>query len=288
MFKFVPPSTDFFKNELKISSREFEIISSLIFRETGISLGKHKTSMVQSRLSKRLRDLGLSDFEEYLFCLEGKNGYDELPYFINALTTNKTEFFREVSHFNFLKNKYLKDWTRLRAEKNTCYVWSAACSTGEEVYSLAMSLEDFRVEAPFFSYKILGTDIDTSVLKRAREGIYLGENVRIVPPVQKHRYLFSGSGKNRGRYRISNILRANIKFKQFNLVEPVNDLPIRFDVIFLRNVLIYFKKETIGKVIRNLAGRLNRGGLLFIGHSETLNGVNHKLCSLGNSIYRKE
>jgi len=276
------------REQVSIRDQDYKSIASMIYHQTGINLGEGKRLMVQSRLNRRLKELGIGSFEEYVEYLNSEHMHVELPHFINSITTNKTDFFRENEHFNFLKREYLAN---LKIKSNEMdkvhYFWSAACSSGEEVYTLAMVLDEYKAVNSLFDYRILGSDIDTSMLERAQEGIYSREQVQDVGPNYLQKYFKKiVRGKN-SQYKIISQLRQNLKFRQLNLIDKNQAMPLTFDVIFLRNVLIYFDRPTIQKVITFLDIHLNKDGYLFVGHSESLNGISHKLKSMGNAIYRK-
>lgn len=269
---------------MNIDLKEYEFVRSVLYDWTGINLGEGKKTLVESRLLPRMRELNLSSFGDYCQYLDATPG--EKMFFINSMTTNKTDWFRESEHFDYLIHTVLPAYQK---SKEPFLVWSAACSTGEEVYTLAMVLEEFKTGS--MSYKILGTDIDTEVLEHAREGIYKSEMVNEQVAAQYRLKYFQrpthSDHRSNDFLEIRPEIRANIKFRQFNLTQ--GDLPtkIKFDVIFLRNVLIYFDYETIGHVISRLSSYLKKDGLLFVGHSEALTGVNHQLKQVASAVYRK-
>jgi chemotaxis protein methyltransferase CheR len=279
--KFVPPEIRDVAG-LKISSKEFETLRNLIRSMTGINLNEQKVSLMQSRLSKRLRQLNMSSFQEYIDYLVNQDPDSEMPIFINSLTTNKTDFMREEQHFH-----YLKEVLQQSPVSGTKYIWSAACSTGAEVYTLALVLEDLMLQKAGLDYRILGTDIDTSVLQKASDGIYSKYELDPVNPFWIKRHFYAGKGAKKNLHKISDEIKKKIKFRQYNLISQDNRLEMKFDIIFLRNVLIYFERDTIEKVIASLTENLKPGGLLFIGHSENLNSISHDLKYVGMSIYQK-
>ena len=264
-----------------MSQIEFNFFKELIERRAGIALNEQKITLMQSRLGKRLRDLELGSYREYIQLLKQDEAGEEMTEFINALTTNKTEFFRESSHFDFLKDYWAKQFA-----KKTCYIWSAASSNGSEVYTLCILAEEFRNDNRFFDTRILGSDIDSEMLHKATNGIYLKNELIGLPPLHQSKYLDKGVGANTGKFRIKDELRQKVKFRHFNLIDPSSSLDFKFDIIFLRNVLIYFSQETIVKVIDKMFDHIKPGGLLFIGHSENLHGLQDKFQSVGPSIYQ--
>lgn len=261
---------------------EFNQFSQIIYNEVGIKLGSGKKIMVESRLTRRLRDLSIESFQEYLKYL--KNSDEEMEFFINGLTTNKTEFFRERDHFLYLKSVVFPQI--FEEKKDNVFIWSAASSTGQEIYSLAMCLHEF-----FFhngvNAKVLGTDVDTEVLKVAQKGIYKKSELEGVTPAQIALFFEKGRHGQEGLVRVNSILREMTKFRSYNLIKDTLKSNIKFDAIFLRNVLIYFDAPTIQKVVNKLHESLRSGGYLFIGHSETLNAVKHPYEVIKSSIYRK-
>ena len=273
---------------LSLDEKAYEFIRDFVFKKAGITLNTSKRSMIQSRLSRRVNFLNLNSINEYLSYL--KTNSSELTSFINALTTNKTDFFRESEHFDYLADNYLKEYVQKHAEKNKVLLtWSAACSTGPEVYTLAMIFDKFFKRYDNFDFKILGSDIDTDVVKTAESGVYADDIIeRQIPPEYLRGNFSKGIGNNSGFYKISDNLKKKVKFKQHNLIEDNSKMLINFDIVFLRNVLIYFQASVIQQVIDLIVKSMAPGGLLFIGHAETLNGIKHDLISLGSSIYRKK
>lgn len=273
----------------QLSHEAYEYISNLLLTKAGIHLEENKKIMIQSRISRRLRALNIEDYDQYIRFLDLHP--DEITHCVNALTTNKTDFFRENDHFDFLKRHFLKDTVlshSARYHGRPIYIWSAACSMGHEVYTLAMILNEFTTNNPQFDYRLLGTDIDTEVLKTAEKGIYKSDIIGQIPPSYIPGNFEKGSGNNKGLYRISNHLRQKIKFRQHNLIDTTQTFSMKFDVIFLRNVLIYFPSDVIEIVINKLSRQLTSKGYLFIGHSETLNGIKHDLHSVGSAVYQKK
>jgi len=282
--EFIPSEIFVGNGRDEISDNDFLFLANLLAQHTGIKLERHKTSMLQSRLSRRIRLLELPDLKSYIKHIQKDE--EELEHFVNALTTNKTEFFRESDHFKFLSNKYFP--ALLDSKKNgRLYVWSAACSQGDEVYTLAMLFDEFTSMHPQLDYRILGSDIDTEVLRRAEEGVYRSDAISHISGNYMSRYFEKGTGTNAGKYRITSALKEKVKFRHHNLIEN-RDLPLKFDVIFLRNVMIYFPTEVIQKVIDKMVRHLNPGGFLFIGHSETLNGIRHPLKPIASALFQKE
>jgi len=265
-----------------LSREEFDHLRKVLYSQTGIALGDEKAELVGGRLRNRLTAHGLSDYAGYLRIL--RNDPDEMSKFINALTTNKTDFFREASHFAHLERELLPKAARGRP----FMVWSAACSTGQEPYTLGIVMEDFARGHPGFDFRVLGSDIDTNVLEQAERAVYDEQTLAPVPPEALRAHFETGKGNNEGLYRVKEHLRAKYKFRRFNLVEG-GDLPAKplFDCVFLRNVLIYFDPASTKRVIENVLVRLKPDGHLFIGHSESLRDHGKELVFVGDAIYRK-
>ena len=265
-------------SELDLSDGNFDRIAELVRTNTGIQLPEHKRTLVKSRLSKRLTALSVRSFDEYLKILESGQSPEEMTEFFNAITTNLTSFFREPHHFEHLS-------AELSANRSTepLRIWSAGCSTGEETYSIAMTVLDNEVAALRSNKRILATDLDTNVLDRARKGTYPKDKVDGIPEKLRREFTSDMSGKD---VSMSDSCRELIVFNQLNLL---NDWPIKvqFDFIFCRNVMIYFEKATQDKLVSRLIGQLKTHGILYIGHSETALGRHPRLSCEGHTIYRK-
>lgn len=272
------------KSDIPLTEGEQERISNLIHEKTGIYLGAEKAALIHSRISKRLRSLGLKSFTEYLNYLQKHK--DEEQNFINVLTTNKTGFFRESVHFDFIKNEFLPEFIKKNPERNL-KAWSAAGSTGQEAYTLAIVLQEFAELNGGLNSRILMSDVDTEVLARAESGVFNEESVQDIPLDMRRKYFLRGTGRNDGFYKADARVRDLIKFRQFNLIQDKLPDGVLFDIIFLRNVLIYFQKDTIEKVISYMHSRLNSGGCLILGLSESLNGIKHDFQLFHSAIYVK-
>ncbi|WP_246556047.1 CheR family methyltransferase [Desulfonema magnum] len=274
--------------------------SAFIHNELGIKMPEVKKTMLQARLQKRLRKLGITTFEEYYDYVFSPRGIEkELPNMIDVVTTNKTDFFREPQHFDYLtqtvlpwlirRNRaFLKtDDDPVSALRKTAMIWSAGCSSGEEPYTLAMVLSDFAFRYPGFTYSILATDISTKVLKKAILGIYDHERVEPVPLRFRKRYLLKSKDKTKDIVRIVPELRAAVKFRRLNLMEKSLCIRETMDIIFFRNVLIYFDRTTQESVLNRLCYHLRPEGFMFMGHSETLNSLDVPLIPVATAVYRK-
>lgn len=268
--------------DVLVSPMEFETLRTLLYRETGIALGDDKRELMGGRLRARLAALGLSNLAQYARRI--REDRQELTQFINAMTTNKTDFLRERTHFDALAREVLPAFR----EPRPFLAWSAACSTGEEPYTLGMTLAEFARTCPGFDFRILATDIDTHVLEKAMAGTFETRAMEPVSPSLRSAYFEKGRGENEGLWRVRSGLREKYKFRSFNLLTGVGlTQSIQFDVVFLRNVLIYFDLKSTSRVIANVLTRLKPGGLLYIGHSESLREHGKELAFVGDATYRK-
>jgi len=267
--------------ESRISDQEFALFQRLIYKIAGISLSDAKKVLLVGRLQKRLSHFGLDTFAQYYRLLSSGEHPDELQTMVDLLTTNETYFFREPQHFRFLCDEILPNYRG----SDRFRMWSAASSSGEEAYTMAMLLAD---KLPTVPWEIIGSDISTQVLDKARAGHYSLERSEGIPPEMMRRHCLKGVRSQAGTFLIGSKLRERVSFQQINLTQPINADIGRFEVIFLRNVMIYFDIETKRKVVDNLLPRLLPGGHFIIGHSETLNGIAGGLRQIRPTIYRKD
>lgn len=273
----------------RLTAEQFLRLKHFIEKELGIRMPEAKRLMLESRLVKRLRALNLSSFEEYidLVFAEGQREA-ELLHMIDAVTTNKTDFFREADHFDFLRERVLPavldECVRAR---RPCRVWSAACSSGEEPYTLAMVLEEFRAEHEQFSYTLHGTDISTAVLERAARAVYPEDRAAPISETLRKRYLLRSKDRSARLVRVKAQLRNRVTFGRLNLMSDNYGFQNPFDVVFCRNVLIYFERPNQHRILRQLCRCLRPGGYLFLGHSETITGFDLPLTAVGPTVYRK-
>jgi len=270
-----------------LSDREFDELRSIIKKLTGISLSDSKRQLVYRRVSGRLKALGIETFREYCDYLRS-DSEGELEEFTNSITTNLTSFFREQHHFDYLVNTLLPEIMAGKASSGRrLRIWSAGCSTGEEAYSLAITLRESWPDLQKWDARILATDLDTEVLSTCRAGLYPAERVEKMPRKQRNRWFLKSSVDGRQMIKVRPELRELITFKQLNLME---EWPMRgkFDVIFCRNVMIYFDKPTQKTLVERYAGLLENDGHLFVGHSESLFNVTDRFTLLGKTIYRKK
>ncbi len=256
---------------------EFRRFQKLIFEAAGIHLSSAKRTMVAGRLVKRLRVLGLSDFVSYVRHVD--NNPSEYNRVVDLLTTNETYFFREQKHFDYLRQVVLPGVAAAPALN----VWSAACSSGEEPFSVAMLLADVR---GMKNWKILASDISTQVLAKAKTGQFPLSRTEGIPEGYLKRFCLRGIEEESGTLLIDRSLRSKVEFRQVNLMESLLGLPM-FELILLRNVLIYFQTATKNEVVKRVCGRLKPGGYLFIGHSESLHGLDCELQQVAPAIFRK-
>lgn len=276
--------------ELRLTGRDFERFSRLIYDQCGIRLPPHKQSMLEARLRKRLRALGLGSFEAYAeLIFSGRAPDGELVSLIDVVTTNKTDFFREPAHFDFLVRTALPALIDCSGAgiARPLRVWSAGCSTGKEPYTLAMVLSEFRDSHPGFNFEILGTDISTDVLEKALKGIYAEEKAEPIPPALRRKYLLRAKNPEQRRVRIVPELRNLVRFRRLNFLAADYGMREPFDVIFCRNVLIYFDRPTQERLLGRFTQQLEAGSFLFLGHSETLLGLHLPLKQLAPSVYQK-
>ncbi len=266
--------------EATISDQEFGLFQRLIYKIAGISLSDAKKILLVGRLARRLAQYELSSFGDYYRMLATGNFPEEVQTMVDLLTTNETYFFREPKHFEFLRDEVIARRTSASAFR----VWSAASSSGEEAYSIAMTLAEALPNSP---WDIVGSDISTKVLAKAVSGHYSLARTEGIPPGYMRKYCLKGVRQHVGTFLIAPELRKKTSFYQVNLTHPVDADIGEFEVIFLRNVMIYFDPETKAKVVHNLLPRLRPGGYLIIGHSETLNGITDRVVNLRPTIYRK-
>jgi chemotaxis protein methyltransferase CheR len=271
--------------EFEYTRDDFNRLRAMSSSYSGIKVSDEKFDMYYSRLAKRLRQLGMVRFRDYCDLLENNPEY-EFTEFINAITTNLTSFFRENHHFEYLRKEVIPELIKRKATHRRLRIWSAGCSTGEEPYSIAITLLENNIDPANWDAKILATDLDTQVLATAATGIYGSDRTGTLSPERLRRWFLRGRGSQSNRVRVKPELSSIVAFKQLNLMGSWQ-IKGPFDFIFCRNVLIYFDHPTKVRLIGRFANVLSPRGHLFIGHSESLNNVTQSFENLGNTIYRK-
>lgn len=268
---------------------EYDLIRQLVYTHSRINLGSGKMELVSARLGKRLRATKLPSITDYCRHLQGPSGEEELAHLIDAISTNHTYFFRESPHFDFLREHILPEMaTRRQTEKWTGFpIWSAASSSGEEPYSLAILLAQTLGLNSAWQWHIDATDISNRILAQARTGVYRTEQITPLPQEILRTYFQKGFGPQEGNYRVQSALIDRVRFRQCNLLDPGSPYEHLFPVIFCRNVMIYFDRPTQEELVAKLTRQLLPGGYLLVGQSESLTGIDHPLEAVRPSIYRK-
>ena len=266
-----------------LTDKEFEQFQSLIYEQVGINLDTPKKSLLTSRLGKRLRELQLPSYQAYYDQVSGKGGEEELIQLVDLISTNKTDFFREPVHFDFLREQVLSQVQATRFLR----IWSSASSSGEEPYTIAMTLNDAIPECSRWDMKILASDISTRVLAKAASGIYEEERVTQLSQDFVRRHFLRGKGEQAGKLKVRNHLAEMIMFRRINLMAPAFPIKSPLDVIFCRNVMIYFDRPTQATLMGKFYRYLRPGGFLFIGHSESLQWIEHQFTYVKPTIYQK-
>lgn len=274
-----------------LSPALFKRFTQFIQERCGIHLVQSKQNMLEGRLRKRMRQLLLPTFEDYanyLFNSTDETAEELIP-FLDTVTTNKTEFFREAPHFDYLVKEILPEFTRQHEQHRTSTfrIWCAGCSSGEEAYSLAMVLNDFAEKNPSFSYAMLATDLCKRALETAKAAVYDRDQLAAVTPEHQNKYFIAARTGDSSQLRIVAALRETIMFKRFNLMDPAFPIREPLQAIFCRNVMMYFERIDREKIVNRFAEKLAPGGHLFTGHSETLAGFPTELKPVSSSVYQK-
>ena len=266
---------------VKLKEEHFRKISEIVYRSSGINLKKGKEALVRARLAKRLRARGIFNVQEYLDYIESDEGSQEQALFIDVMTTNKTSFFREVEHFYYLRDQVLPTLKGHRLR-----LWSAACSSGEEPYTLAIWLREHMPDIDTRDVLILATDISRRMLDKARQAVYPAQTLESLPSEQFKKYFIKLNSQSAESYRVVESIRKMVRLAWLNLLEP---WPMKgpFNVIFCRNVMIYFDRPTQQQLIHRFYELLEPGGYLFVGHSEGLSSINHDFRYMRPATYRK-
>jgi len=276
-----------------LSKSDFERLRRLIYAESGIHLSAEKITMLEIRLRRRLKTLGMASLGDYcdrLFSLDNRSPAlaGELVHLIDVVTTNKTDFFRESGHFDYLVSKALPELGVRPGFSRSLFAWSAGCSSGEEPYTLAMVLSEYAETCSGFRFSILATDISTEVLDKARMGIFKSEQARPVPAGLYRKYFMRSRDSQSDLVRVVPELRALVEFRRLNFMDETYDLPQTPEILFCRNVIIYFDRPTQERILKKLIRHLAPGGYFFAGHSESLQGMDLPLISVAPSTYRKQ
>lgn len=275
------------QSKATLNETEFNKLSSFIYSNFGIKLPPAKKVLLEGRLQKRLRVTKLNSFKEYLDHIFSEKGKSEIIHMIDQVSTNKTDFFREPVHFDFLNSYVLPEHEKINSG-NTIKIWSSAASSGEEIYTIAMSIEEYnRAHNACVDYSILGTDISVEVLKKALNAVYSEERIVNIPLELKRRYFLRSKDELKRTVRINPKLRHKSRFQRLNLMDSSYNVSDILDVIFCRNVLIYFDKKTQEDVVRKQCEKLRKGGYFFFGHSESILGMDLPLKQLKPTIYKK-
>jgi len=269
-----------------LSSRNFDALSRYIYDYSGIKMPVTKLTMLEGRLRRRLRATGIANFNDYCDYLFKHGGIDkEAIFLIDAVTTNKTDFFREPKHFEYMAETGLPEM--VAAGHKRLRLWSAACSIGAEPYTMAMVMQDFIDGQSGLDYRILATDLSTDVLQAARRGVYPRDMIQPVPAEMKRQYVMTSRDAARGEVRIHPRLRSTVGFARLNLMDSAYKVGEPMHMIFCRNVLIYFDKPTQAKVLSRLCDCLVPGGFLYVGHSETVTGITLPVRQVANTVFKK-
>lgn len=274
---------------MSLSNQDFQRLCSFIYEQVGIKMSDVKRTMLEGRLQKRMRALHIPthrDYCEFLFSAEGRK--QELVHMIDVVTTNKTDFFREPAHFEYLTKVVLPELGQRRSA-GQLKLWSAGCSTGEEPYTLAMVLREFQEAQPHLSgaCEILASDISTRVLEHAQRAVYSHDRIGPIPPLLRKKYLLRSRDPKADQVRMDASLRSMLRFRRINFMDEDFGLQEGFQIIFCRNVIIYFDKMTQERLMQKFCRHLHAGGYLFLGHSESLHGFDVPLAQVAPTVYRR-
>ncbi len=275
----------------KLTTSQFNKLSDFIYTNYGIKMPPVKQIMLQSRLQKRLRALNMSSFNEYVEYVFSKNGqYEEIIHMMDVVSTNKTDFFREPVHFDFITNQLVPTFMQSNnTARHLFKIWSAGSSSGEEAYTLSIVMEELKEKYPGLDYSILGTDISTKMLQAGTNAVYKQERIDAIPLNIKKKYFLKSKDRTNPTVRLIPKLRQKVMFRRLNFMDQsYTDIKETFDIIFCRNVLIYFDRETQEKVINKLCQKLKPGGFFFLGHSESITNYNVPLTQIKPTIFQRK
>lgn len=269
------------------SDKDFKRLSVFVYDNYGINLYPAKKVLVKSRINRRLAALGIDTYEQYCdFVLSDGNDGREVMEMIDRITTNKTEFFREADHFDLLKNKLLQSY-QTDSGKSIIKIWCAGCSSGEEPYTLAMVLSEYRTQHPGFDFSIVASDISTTMLRRASKAVYEISSLQQIPAEYRSKYLLKSKNPEKKLFRIAPQLRNKVKFFRHNLLDGQLPVSTAFDFVFCRNTLIYFDRQTQESVVTMIFKHVVSNGYLFLGHSESLVNMNFSAQHIASAVYKK-
>lgn len=272
-----------------ISRESYRFIADKVYEHSRIRLGDDKQALVSGRLAKRLRALNLDSYEAYCDLLNSAKGTDEIGPLVDAISTNHTHFFREIEHLNFVRDEALKFWfPQVTRNRETFKFWSAACSSGEEPYTVAILLAEYARTHGVFNWQIEASDISSKILAKAQAAIYEESRIAMPQPEWLQRYFQKGTGDYAGHFRVKDLLTKQVKFHRLNLLQAQYPVQPNQHVIFCRNVMIYFDTPTQQELVLKLINQLAPGGFFVVGHSESLLGIKHPLKSVKPGVYRKE
>ncbi|MGO8986231.1 MAG: CheR family methyltransferase [Terriglobales bacterium] len=271
-----------------LSQSDFARLRALIYTQSGIALNAEKKTMLELRIKRRLRTLKVSSFTEYCAYLFGPQGQrDEIIHLLDVVSTNKTDFFREPEHFEFLMQRVIPELAGRNENGHSLLLWSAGCSTGEEPCTLAMVVNEWALAHGGVRFRVLATDLSTAVLAKAARGVFTTEVVRPVPAELRRKYFMRSRDRDSNLLRVVPELRQLIEYRRLNFMDQDFHLSQKADVIFCRNVIIYFDRATQEQIMRKLAAQLLPGGYAFVGHSETLHDMDLPLVSVAPAMYQK-
>ena len=272
----------------KLSYDQFLKLSAFISDNYGIKMPETKKTTLQCRLQKRLMVLQIDNFNDYLNYVFSKEGQiNELVHMMDEVSTNKTDFFRESDHFDYLLKYVLPEFETGTESRKIFNAWSAGCSSGEEAYTIAFTIEEFMEQNNLFEYKIFGTDISSRIVQQAINAVYSEEKVDIIPVELKKKYLLKSKNREKPTVRVKSFIRDKVTFNRQNLMDDQYYVSAGMDVIFCRNVLIYFNYKTQMRVLQKLLSKLKKGGYLFLGHSESINNMDLPLTRIKPTIFKK-
>jgi chemotaxis protein methyltransferase CheR len=275
-------------NIKQLCNDQFSRLSKYIFENYGIKMPVEKKIILQCRLQNRLKELQFDHFKDYVDYVFSADGQlNEARHMIDLVSTNKTDFYREDDHFELLSNVILDELTAAAGFQEPMNIWSAGCSSGEEAYTIAFTIEEYQEKSRVFDYQIFGSDISGRIIKQATEAIYPEEKTVVIPGEIKRKYMLKSKDRKKPTLRVKPYIRNKTVFNRQNLIEDRYNLPDNLDIIFCRNVLIYFNRSTQEAVLKKLVNKLKTGGFLFLGHSESISGMDLPLSRVRPTVFRK-